>query len=94
MARLAGHGIDAEVCLVPLDGIDDIEERITEALRAREWEGVVVGGGIRKSEELLELFESVVNLVRRHSPGAEIVFSNAPEDILDAVGRRVPPRPD
>lgn len=90
MAGLAGHGIDGEACLVGLDGSDEIEARITAALRARRWECVVVGGGIRKSEELLGLFESIVNLVRLHAPRAEIAFNSAPQDVLDAVARRLP----
>ncbi len=89
MAGLAGHGMDAEDCLVGLNGSDDIEARITAALQARQWDCVVVGGGIRKSEELLELFESIVNLVRHHSPQAQIAFNSTPQDIFTAVARRL-----
>jgi hypothetical protein len=89
MAGLAGHGFDAEACLVGLDGSDDIEARITAALQARRWDCVLVGGGIRKSEERLMLFESIVNLVRRHAPQAEIAFNSAPQDLLAPVLRRL-----
>jgi hypothetical protein len=89
MAALAGHGMDAHACLVGLDGSDDITARITGALTTRPWDCVVVGGGIRKPEELLELFESVVNLARRHAPQAEIAFNSTPHDIFDAVSRRL-----
>lgn len=89
MARLADDGIDAEACLIGLDGSDDIEARIIAALHTRRWDCVVVGGGIRQPEEQLDLFESIVNLVHRHAPGAEIAFNSTPQDILDAVGRRL-----
>ena len=91
MAGLADRGIDAESCLVGLDGQDDIETRIVEALQMRNWDCVVVGGGIRKSEELVELFESVVNLTRRHAPQAEIAFNSAPTGLFEAVVRRLQP---
>jgi hypothetical protein len=48
---------------------------------------VVIGGGIRRPEPLLELFEKVVNLVRQHAPDAAIAFNNGPEDCADAALR-------
>lgn len=89
MAELADNGFAAEVCLVRLDGSDDIEARITAALQTRRWDCVVVGGGIRKAEELTELFESTVNLIHRHAPSAEIAFNGTPKDIHEAVARRL-----
>jgi hypothetical protein len=37
----------------------------------------------------LELFERVVNLVRRHAPGAAIAFNATPEETFDAAARWV-----
>lgn len=91
MARLTARGFDAEECLVGLDGSDDIEDRIGSALRAHPWDCVLVGGGIRKSEEQLALFEAVVNLVHRHASQAAIAFNSTPDDIDDAVARRLRP---
>jgi hypothetical protein len=45
MTALADRGFHAEACLVGLDGSDDVEARVTAALRARSWDCVVVGGG-------------------------------------------------
>jgi hypothetical protein len=87
MARFADAGVGAETCLFGLDGSDDIETVVTEALASRAWEVVVVGGGVRKPEELLELFETVVNLVRKHAPGAAIAFNTSPVDSFDAAAR-------
>lgn len=91
MARLADRGFDAEVCLVGLDGSDDIEAQVTAALVAGEWECAVVGGGISGPEDQLELFESIVNLIRRHAPQAAIAFNSTPQDIVDAVARCLQP---
>ncbi|MFC0003815.1 hypothetical protein [Micromonospora siamensis] len=84
-ARFAEHGIEADLCLVAPE--EHAERQIVEALTRREYACVVVGGGIRKHEPLLELFEKVVNLVRRHAPGAAIAFNSGPEDTADAALR-------
>ncbi|MDN5915225.1 MAG: hypothetical protein L0I76_09000 [Pseudonocardia sp.] len=85
--RFADHGIVADLCLLPLD--DTIEEVVVERLRRRTYDCVVIGGGIRKPEPLLELFESIVNLVRRHALDAQIAFNSSPEDSADAALRRL-----
>jgi hypothetical protein len=87
MTRFADAGVGAQTCLFGLDGSDDIEAVVVAALEQRPWEVVVVGGGIRKPEELVELFEKVVNLVRRHAPGAAIAFNSTPVDSYDAAAR-------
>ena len=86
-ARFAELGLDAEQCLVPPD--ETIPQRVTSALRREAWACVVVGGGIRKPEQALELFEEVVNLIRVHAPGAEIAFNTSGEDSADAALRRL-----
>ena len=87
MTALADRGFHAEACLVGLDGSDNIEARVTVGLQARLWDCVVVGGGIRERDEELELFESIINLIRRHAPQAAIAFNHTPHDLADAVAR-------
>jgi hypothetical protein len=84
-ARFGELGIEADQCLVAPD--DHPEEAIVEALTRHEYACVVVGGGIRKHEPLLDLFEAVVNLVRQHAPGAAIAFNSTPEDTAEAALR-------
>jgi hypothetical protein len=84
-ARFGEHGIEADLCLVAPD--DNPEGAIVEALVRQDYACVVVGGGIRRHEPLLELFEKVVNLVRQHAPGAAIAFNSTPEDTADAALR-------
>lgn len=74
IARFAEHGVGVETCLFGLDGSDDV--------------AAVVGGGVRDPDEL-ELFEHVINLVRRHAPGAAIAFNRTPSDTYDAAARWV-----
>ena len=95
IARFAEHGVGVETCLFGLDGSDDVEAVVSAALAARPWECVVVGGGVRTPEDLLELFEQVLNLIRRHAPEAAIAFNSTPSDTFDAAARWIdlPGRP-
>jgi hypothetical protein len=84
--RFAERGLGAEFCLFGLDGSDDVETIVTEALCAQSWECVVIGGAIRNDAKLLEL---VINLVRRHAPDAAIAFNTTPAETFDAAARWV-----
>ncbi|MGW3958033.1 hypothetical protein ACWEKM_45910 [Streptomyces sp. NPDC004752] len=63
------------------------ESTIVAALSEHDWDVIVIGGGIRKPEPLLPLFEQVVNLVRRHAPKAAIAFNTSGGDSLEAAKR-------
>jgi hypothetical protein len=86
--RLRERGFVTDYCLVYPD--DGPETRIAEALRKRPYDCVVVGGGIRKPEPFLELFERVINLIRAHAPDALIAFNTTGENSVDAVLRWLP----
>jgi hypothetical protein len=85
--RFAEHGVGVETCLFGLDGSDDIEAVVSASLLARQWDCVVVGGGVRKAEEHLELFETIVNLIRQLAPSAAIAFNSTPSDTYAAAAR-------
>lgn len=87
-ARFDELGIEADWCLVDVD--DDPEGAISTALTGGDYACVVVGGGIRGHEPLLELFENVINLVRRHAPAAAIAFNSGPANCADAARRWLP----
>jgi hypothetical protein len=87
LARFAEHGVGVEACLLGLDGSDDIAEVVTRALRAEVWACVVVGGGLRGSDDQVELLELVVNLIRQHAPTAALAFNRTPADTFDAAAR-------
>ncbi|EWM12279.1 DinB family protein [Kutzneria sp. 744] len=84
-ARFEELGIQADMCLV--DPEDDPEGPIVEALGRKNYACVVVGGGIRRHEPLLPLFERVVNLVHQHQPSAAIAFNQRADDTPDAALR-------
>ncbi|MFB7328711.1 MULTISPECIES: hypothetical protein [unclassified Streptomyces] len=95
IARFAEHGVGVETCLFGLDSSDNVEAVVGAALAARPWECVVVGGGVRKLEDQLELFEQIINLIRRHARNAAIAFNSTPADTFDAAARwiDIPGRP-
>lgn len=85
LERFGEHAIDASMALIALD--ESAEPTVVAALSERDWDVVVIGGGIRKPEPLLPLFEQVVNLVRRHAPGAAIAFNTSGGDSVEAAER-------
>jgi hypothetical protein len=90
-ARFDDLGLAADWCLVDLDA--DPEGTIAAALGHADYACVVIGGGVRTHDPLLEFFEKVINLVRQHAPGAAIAFDRTPEDCADAALRWLRPAP-
>ncbi|MET7289807.1 hypothetical protein [Streptomyces sp. NPDC005573] len=83
--RFGEHGIDAAMTLI-LFG-ESAEPTLVSSLSSQPWDVVVVGGGIRKAEQLLPLFEQIVNLIRRHAPQAAIAFNTNGGDSVEAARR-------
>ncbi|MGA5648239.1 hypothetical protein [Streptomyces seoulensis] len=85
LSRFGEHGIDADMVLVVFDG--SAESTLVPALSARAWDVVVIGGGIRKTEQLLPLFEQIINLTHRHAPQAAVAFNTNGGDSVEAARR-------
>lgn len=66
---------------------ESAELTLVSPLAEHPWDVVVVGGGIRKAEQLLPLFEQIVNLIRRHAPQAAIAFNSSGGDSVEAAQR-------
>lgn len=71
--------------LIAFDGT--AESAVVASLTKHPWDVVVVGGGIRKTEQALPLFEQIVNLIRRHAPQAAIAFNTSGGDSVEAAQR-------
>ncbi len=85
LADMHGRGWEAEHCTIMPD--DSAEATISACLAKREWDCVVIGGGVRLPPKQLELFERVINAVRRGAPTAPIAFNRGPVDSADAAKR-------
>jgi hypothetical protein len=42
---------------------------------------------VRRLEERLDVFETIVNLIRQLAPGAAIAFNSTPSETYDAAAR-------
>jgi hypothetical protein len=87
MDKFAEHGIVAQSCLFGLDGRDDPDAVIATALQAHPWRCVIVGVGLRKADEGLELFERIINMVRQCAPSAAIAFNATVPEFYEAAAR-------
>ncbi|ANS63287.1 hypothetical protein SLINC_1063 [Streptomyces lincolnensis] len=85
LVRFGEHGIDAAMTLIVFD--ESADPTLVTSLSERPWDVVVIGGGIRKAEQLLPLFEQIVNLVRRYAPQAAIAFNTSGGDSVEAAQR-------
>jgi len=92
LAKFAEHRIEVDSCLLPLDGSESPEALLKPALRARIWDCVTIGGGLRHSDDQVELLETVIHLVRRHAPTAAIAFNSSPETTYEAAARWIDQR--
>lgn len=86
-ARLIELGYDTKVCLVDLG--ETAENEVRQALSGTVFDCVVIGAGVRKSEEHFLLFEKLINVVHHHAPKAHICFNTNPTDTVAAVQRWV-----
>ena len=85
MQKMADRGWAAELCLVSPDA--SATEIVTKQLVGKNYDCVVIGGGIRIPPKSLLLFEQLVNAVHRVAPGAAIAFNTTPQDTADAAAR-------
>lgn len=83
LERVREAGYAVEQALVPLD--ESALEHIKAAVVSRAWDVVIIGGGIRKPEPLLEFFETVVNLVHAGAPTAKIAFNSDGGTSLEGI---------
>jgi hypothetical protein len=84
-ASLVAQGYDAALCLT--DFGDTAEAVLRNALKARKYDCVVVGAGVRTVPTQFLLFEKIINTIHEHAPGARICFNTKPSDTAEAVRR-------
>ena len=85
LAEMHGRGWTAAHCAIAPD--ETAGAAIAKCLTGRPWDVVVIGGGVRVPPQYLELFERVVNAVRRGAPDAAIAFNTSPETTGEAAAR-------
>lgn len=84
LERLRNLGYVVDSCLVDLG--ETAEAVTAEHLKARQFDCVVIGAGLRDPKHLL-LFEKLLNLVHANAPHAKVCFNTTPADTAEAVQR-------
>lgn len=88
--ELIALGYNAVWCGVSMNP-DDAVATVSAALRDRPVGCVLLGAGLRKTDEALVLFERIVNEVHAACPHATICFNSTPTDSAAAVQRWLKP---
>jgi hypothetical protein len=86
--QIRALGYEVESCLV--DSEETAEADLEKVVRARKFDCVMIGAGLRAAEHLL-LFERLLNLIHMQLPNARICFNTKPADSAAAVQRWVQP---
>jgi hypothetical protein len=87
LEQMTERGWHADLCLVRPD--ESARTSLARQLAAKNYDCVVIGGGIRMPPKSLLLFESLINVVHKAAPGTSIAFNTQPEDTADAAARWV-----
>ena len=87
-ALLEAQGFTVDMLRVKPD-LATAEAEVVAQLTGQTYAVVVIGAGIRNPPPSLVLFETVLNVVHRHAPGARIAFNTRPDDSDVAAGRWV-----
>ena len=83
LERVRTAGYDVVNCLVTADTAVTLTE---QALKARHFDCVMIGAGLRAPAQLI-LFEKLLNLVHALAPDSKLCFNSNPTDTIDAVRR-------
>lgn len=85
MKQFAERGWDADVCFIRPD--ETAGPTVERQLASKNYDCVVIGGGVRLPARGLTLFETVINAIHKAAPGAAIAFNTRPDDSADAAAR-------
>ena len=86
MADMRARGWEAVECMVPpLPAV--ASDQLRRALAGGRFDVVVGGGGLRLPQGRVEVFEALINLLRREAPDLAVAFNTGPETTADAAAR-------
>jgi hypothetical protein len=58
-----------------------------EQLKSKNFQGVVIGAGVRPPVSNFLLFEKLVNAVHENAPNTKIIFNTNPNDTAESIKR-------
>lgn len=85
MNQLSGLGYQPELCWV--DFGQTASSVVQARLEKQDFDGVLIGAGIRIPASNFLLFEKLINAIHEYAPKAKIFFNTNPRDTTAAVQR-------
>ena len=82
---LRNAGFETEVCFI--DNGETACQVVAKLLKNNKYNYILIGAGVRKSEQHFYLFEKLINLVHKYAPEANICFNTGPTDNCEALMR-------
>jgi hypothetical protein len=86
VSKLNALGYEAELCLTE-SAPESAAIILTNQLKAKHYDCVLIGAGVRTIPKNFLLFEKLLNIVHEHAPQAHICFNSRPDDSAEAVQR-------
>lgn len=83
--ELTQLGYNVQTCLT--DFGETAEAVLQATLRQKQFDGVLIGAGVRANPSNFLLFEKMINVVHAHAPQARLCFNTLPSDTAAAVKR-------
>ena len=83
--RLLSAGYEAQIVLTKDE--HTVEAQVSDALKNKSYDVIVVGAGIRLLPPLTAQFERLINLLHQKAPTSKFAFNSMPDD-SDAAARR------
>lgn len=83
--QLIEFGYDAELCWT--DFGETAMTVLETHLKKAQYDGVLIGAGVRIPNTNFLLFEKIINAIHEHAPKAKLFFNTNPKDTTEAVQR-------
>jgi hypothetical protein len=87
ISQLNELGYEAHLCWT--DFGDTAIDVLGSQLKKEQYDGILIGAGIRIPEKNFLLFEKMINTIHEHASNARICFNTKPQDTVAAVQRWV-----
>lgn len=81
--KLAGY--DSDLYLIDT-GVSELSA-LADQLRANQFDGVMIGAGVRVPPSNFALFEVLINTVHENAPNTKIIFNTNPMDTAASIKR-------
>jgi hypothetical protein len=83
--NLKAEGCDSDMYLIDT-GVLEMSP-LAEQLKTKQFDGVMVGAGVRIPPSNFILFEKIINTVHYNAPNTKIIFNTNPHDTAASIRR-------